>query len=89
MLVKLDQLNMRGILSVTAWSSAGENSTFEIAYVLAPGWSNIVLKYEILSILLILLFHQQFVIMAAATVVIAPVQTHACVLHFGLDLPVT
>ena len=37
-LVKLDQLNMRGILSVTAWSSAGENSTFEIAYVLAPGW---------------------------------------------------
>ena len=38
---------------------------------------NIVLKYEILSILLILLFHQQFVIMAAATVVIAPVQTHA------------
>lgn len=33
---------------------------------------NIVLKYEILSILLILLFHQQFVIMAAATVVVAP-----------------
>ena len=29
-LVKLDQLNMRGILSV--------NSTFEIAYELAPGW---------------------------------------------------
>ena len=49
---------------------------------------NIVLKYEILSILLILLFHQQFVIMVAATVVIAPVQTHAGVLHFGLDLPV-
>lgn len=49
---------------------------------------NIVLKYEILSILLILLFHQQFVIMAAATVVIAPIQTHAGVLHFGLDLPV-
>ena len=49
---------------------------------------NIVLKYEILSILLILLFHQQFVIMAAATVVIAPVQTNAGVLHFGLDLPV-
>ena len=50
---------------------------------------NIVLKYEILSILLILLFHQQFVIMAAATVAIAHVQTHAGVLHFGLDLPVT
>lgn len=49
---------------------------------------NIVLKYEILSILLILLFHQQFVIMAAATVAIASVQTHAGVLHFGLDLPV-
>ena len=49
---------------------------------------NIVLKYEILSILLILLFHQQFVIMAAATVAVAPVQTHAGVLHFGLDLPV-